>query len=579
MAIARALLVDIASNTAKIRQDIAKVRGDFESLGKTFSTVGKLAAAAFSVQQVLSYAKAQINLADSLNKTAQKVGVSVEALSAYQYAASLAGSSTEEVTKALSRLARGMQDAVINPAGEGALAFRVLGVSVTDAGGRLRDTQAVFEDVAKRFSEMQDGAGKTALAMQVFGKSGAELLPLLNQLKELKKEAEAAGVIVSSKFAKDAEDFNDNIERMQQSLGKLTRSILQEVVPALNEMLERINVGIGSQSKLSLGLLEKDRAALVVHYQELARMQRENINAFGEDHMKTRVEGEKAALRAQIDRVDQLIILSNKELAVRKQIEEKKKQIQPDARDIKGDDKLLADAQRIQTSLMTETEVIKSAYADRLGILLTAREQELISQATFLETKERLELEHRARMKDVVAQNELAALNVTQMSTQGQIESVLQRGIAMTAAGATASKKMFAINKALALANAAIALPDAVMGAYAFGARIGGPVLGAAMGALAGAAQLAQMSKIKSASFGSATSAASVGGGGATPVTNADAGGIPGPTTQSNLPTQNITVNVQNGTGDAAYWQDLIDSVIVPGLGDAQRRNVNLTIR
>ena len=43
--------------------------------------------------------------------------------------------------------------------------------------------------------------------------------------------------------------------------------------------------------------------------------------------------------------------------------------------------------------------------------------------------------------------------------------------------------------------------------------------------------------------------------------------------------TQNITVNVQNGTGDAAYWQDLIDSVIVPGLGDAQRRNVNLTIR
>lgn len=576
MAIARALLVDIASNTAKIRQDIAKVKGDFVSLGKTFGTLAKITATVFSVQQVLAYAKEQINLADNLYKSSQKIGVSVEALSAYHYAAGLAGGSTEDVTHAIMKLSVNLREALINPASDSALALREIGVSAAGAQGELRSTQSVFEEIAKKFSEMQGGSNKTALAMKLFGRSGAELIPLLDQLQELKKEAEAAGAIISTEFAKNAEAFNDNLKRMETSLAILTRALLSNVVPALNEMFERLNVKIGAQAKLSLDLLERDRANLAIEYTRLSEHKklRESLGEGGGGLVK-QIEHDKVRVRAEIDRVDSLLILSNKELEVKRRLDKQRAQSRPTM----PADPLTKDVGDILSSMKSENEKFEEIYINRMDTLEEARERELLTKAQFNTAKETLELEHRARMKDVVAQNELDALKVVEMSTQGQIQSMLQRGIGMTAAVATSSKKMFALNKTLALANAALSLPDAVMGAYAWGARIGGPLLGAAMGTLAGAAQLAQIGQIKSASFGTATSAASVGGGSAIPITNADAGAIPGPTTQSNLPTQNITVNVQNGTGDAAYWQELIDSVIVPGLGDAQRRNVNLTIR
>lgn len=81
---------------------------------------------------------------------------------------------------------------------------------------------------------------------------------------------------------------------------------------------------------------------------------------------------------------------------------------------------------------------------------------------------------------------------------------------------ATQSKAMFEINKVASLANAALMTPEAVMGAYSFGAKLGGPVLGAAMGALALGSQVAQMQSIASSSFG---------GGGST-ATSTPSGGV-----------------------------------------------------
>ena len=145
----------------------------------------------------------------------------------------------------------------------------------------------------------------------------------------------------------------------------------------------------------------------------------------------------------------------------------------------------------------------------------------------------------------------------------------------MTKGVAANNKTLFQINKAAALANAIISMPEHIsrtMAKYPFPLSI-------AMGALAAAASLAQIKAIKSASFGSATSAPSVGGGGAMPVTNVGASSQPGPTGTQQLPSQNITINIQNGMGDKAYWQGLIDDVIVPGINDARDRNINLNIR
>lgn len=74
-------------------------------------------------------------------------------------------------------------------------------------------------DVAELFSLLPDGANKTALAVKLFGRSGAELIPLLNQgkegLAEFDKLASDLGLTLDKETGKAAEDFNDNLTKLK----------------------------------------------------------------------------------------------------------------------------------------------------------------------------------------------------------------------------------------------------------------------------------------------------------------------------------------------------------------------------
>ena len=77
----------------------------------------------------------------------------------------------------------------------------------------------LFGEIATKFAGMADGAGKTALAMTLFGKAGAGLIPLLNQYgaeqEKVNDEAHRFGLVLSSSTAKVAADAHDNLERLK----------------------------------------------------------------------------------------------------------------------------------------------------------------------------------------------------------------------------------------------------------------------------------------------------------------------------------------------------------------------------
>ena len=78
-------------------------------------------------------------------------------------------------------MARGIDDAIVKGTGPAADAFGRLGVSVTDANGKVRETDQVMLDLADKFQQMPDGTEKAALASQIFGERlGSELIPMLN---------------------------------------------------------------------------------------------------------------------------------------------------------------------------------------------------------------------------------------------------------------------------------------------------------------------------------------------------------------------------------------------------------------
>ncbi len=183
--------------------------------------------------------KGVADVADGLSKLSQKTGITTVGLSKLRYAGSLSDVSNEQLETGLARLAKSMGEAATG-AGPAAEAFQALGVSVVDAAGNLRPTEEVLNDLADAFAQSADGPEKAAVAMDIFGKSGTQLIPLLNSgsegLRAMGEEAEKFGLVISGDLGKQSEAFNDNLTRMQAQLEGLKIVAGAELLPILSQL-------------------------------------------------------------------------------------------------------------------------------------------------------------------------------------------------------------------------------------------------------------------------------------------------------------------------------------------------------
>lgn len=237
-AVIGALRVVIGADSAALEKDLGKAENRLSSfsagLKKVDAALATMAVAAVAAGVAIAAGvQKAIDRADEMAKASQKFGVPIEQLSALRHAADLSGVSFEGLGTSLSKLARNMSEAAAGGTSEAARAFQTLGISTTDASGNLKATDQVILEVSDKFRMMQDGAGKTALAMALFGRSGAELIPLLNSgsagITEMTDEARKLGLVFSSETGKAAEQFNDNMTR----LGRVWEGFINQLLPAL----------------------------------------------------------------------------------------------------------------------------------------------------------------------------------------------------------------------------------------------------------------------------------------------------------------------------------------------------------
>jgi len=251
---------ETAAGFASAEASLQRLTGQFISLTNPITAV----AAVISVTSaaIVASVKSAVDTGDSFNKLSQKTGIAVESLSALAYAGELSDVSIEALSTGIKKLSVNMNEAAVATNGKAAEAFKVLGVSVRDASGSLRSSEAVMGDIAEQFSGMKDGAGKTALAVALFGKAGSDLIPFLNQGKkgiaDLTEEAEKLGLIISGKTAKASEEFNDNIKKLSLSTAALGRSIAADLIGPLAEytrlMVEARKEGSGLFGSVAIGL-------------------------------------------------------------------------------------------------------------------------------------------------------------------------------------------------------------------------------------------------------------------------------------------------------------------------------------
>ncbi|MCC2632115.1 MAG: putative Phage tail length tape measure protein, partial [Ramlibacter sp.] len=210
-------------------------------LKKEAEAMGVAVGAAFAAVGAASVAmvKSAIDAADAAGETAQKVGLAVEQYTALVYAAKLGAVSQETLGASLVKLSRNMSDAA-EGTGDAVKGFDALGISVTNADGSLKTSDQVLTEVAGKFAGFKDGAEKTALAVNIFGKAGADLIPMLNMgaegIEALKKEAADLGIVLSGETAAAAGEFNDNLDRMAAAIGGVSNRAASELLPALREV-------------------------------------------------------------------------------------------------------------------------------------------------------------------------------------------------------------------------------------------------------------------------------------------------------------------------------------------------------
>jgi len=220
-----------------------------------FMKIAAGAAVALGAIQLVQGAFRTLNafLEDSISKTAQthdeiaklshKIGVSTETLSAYRLATQLSGASMEKLATGLRMVSKNAYD-FTQGTGEARVAFEELGVTVTDSSGNLKNSEELLLDVADKLAGVDETSRRTALAMKIFGESGTELLPMMENgragIEAMKEEARALGITFTDETAQASEQYNDSLARMDAAFEGLKMRVGNAVIPALTQVVQTV---------------------------------------------------------------------------------------------------------------------------------------------------------------------------------------------------------------------------------------------------------------------------------------------------------------------------------------------------
>lgn len=203
----------------------------FDAFTTSLKAVGAGLVVGLTFDKIKEKISGAIEVTAGLQVLSERTGATVEGLSALSGVAKLSGTGTDELATGLQRLGKSMIEAQ-DQSSKAALAFKAIGVSVADLKGLKPDEAFVL--IANRLGTYADGAGKTALAQQLLGKSGANLLPVIANLAALG----VYQVKVTKEQAQAAEDYERNINRLNAAQSVVFKVIATEMTPVLDAFVK-----------------------------------------------------------------------------------------------------------------------------------------------------------------------------------------------------------------------------------------------------------------------------------------------------------------------------------------------------
>jgi hypothetical protein len=219
-----------------------KATSNIEGLQASAASLAGSLGGALAVGGLTALITGAIDAADNLRDLSQATGITVESLGGLGFAAGQNGGSLEGVASAAGKLNKALAEAA---AGSRAALepFQALGISVQDAAGQTKNADVVFAEVADRFKTFNDGPEKSALALRLFGKAGAEQIALLNE----GGDALRANIEYYKRFsgvttgvAQAADQFNDTLGKVKLLSQSLGTSIAAALLPGLQAVADEL---------------------------------------------------------------------------------------------------------------------------------------------------------------------------------------------------------------------------------------------------------------------------------------------------------------------------------------------------
>lgn len=257
------LVVQFSADFKELSRELNKAQGEtsramkgmersLAPISAAFRAMGPIVAATGAVLSV-DFAKQALDAAGGIGELAEQLGTSTDMLQVYQFAAAQAGVKSTELETALAKLSQNIGDAA-QGGDQAVAAFNRLGVGVLDASGKTRSMDAILSDVAEQIAAIEDPTKRAAAAVDLFGRSGQRLLPILSQgaagIATMQQAAREAGAVLDQDMIRAADEASDKIAAMESSLAKMAQTIMATVAPAISNLSDQIRKTFGGTTRL-----------------------------------------------------------------------------------------------------------------------------------------------------------------------------------------------------------------------------------------------------------------------------------------------------------------------------------------
>lgn len=225
--------VRLYTQTKDYDDGLAKAKRRLQDFGTAVTIAGALTATVVSTAIVAPLARAvqsYISIGSEIDDVSQRIGVSTSELFEFQYAAERTDASLGDVEASIRSLSRFMADA-IDGSDSAKKSLAGIGLTVDQLKDKSPDQQ--FQLIADRISGIQDPAKRTSAAMDILGRSGAKLLPMMAELNELREEARRLGLVPTEEAVKQAAQIGD----LMDSITAVTRAGVFEIGAAISPAL------------------------------------------------------------------------------------------------------------------------------------------------------------------------------------------------------------------------------------------------------------------------------------------------------------------------------------------------------